>query len=125
MYLLLHVSVSSIINLPSENVFNRLQEYDATMMETYQLRADLQKARQELAHALYQHDASCRVIARLNRERDDALSKLENLKSQIESGKVAATAVATERAKVNGGELEMPEAKRVRFRRIQSVHLDV
>lgn len=48
-------------------------------METYNLKEQLARTREELATALYQHDAAVRVIARLTRERDearDALSKV-------------------------------------------------
>lgn len=48
-------------------------------LETYNLREQLARTREELATALYQHDAAVRVIARLTKERDearDALSKV-------------------------------------------------
>lgn len=47
-------------------------EWDALMLETYTLRQDNASLRQELAHALYQLDASKRVIARMMKERDEA-----------------------------------------------------
>lgn len=54
-------------------------EWDALALESYNVRQQLSQTRQELATALYQHDAAVRVIARLTKERDearDALSKV-------------------------------------------------
>ena len=47
-------------------------EYDALMLEAHNLKQNLESVRQELTHTLYQHDAACRVIARLIEERDEA-----------------------------------------------------
>jgi len=54
-------------------------EWDSLVLESYNTKEQLARTREELATALYQHDAAVRVIARLTKERDearDALSKV-------------------------------------------------
>lgn len=54
-------------------------EWDALALETYNLKEQLARAREELATALYQHDAAVRVIARLSKERDEAREALSKV----------------------------------------------
>ena len=71
-------------------------EWDALMLETFGLRQALESTRQELSQALYQHDAACRVIARLVKERDQARASL-----------AAAHTTLAQRSASSGGDVDM------------------
>jgi len=51
-------------------------EWDAIVLESFQLKQQLQETRQELSTALYYNDSANRVIARLKGERDEARDAL-------------------------------------------------
>lgn len=65
-------------------------EWDALALEAYNIKEQLTRTREELATALYQHDAAVRVIARLTRERDEARDALSRVTVSAGGGAGAA-----------------------------------
>jgi len=58
-------------------------EWDSVMSETCELKKHLDTVRQQLSHTLYQHDAACRVIARLMKQRDEARTQVQQLQQSL------------------------------------------
>lgn len=54
-------------------------EWDAVALETYTLKQQLAQTRQELSTALYEYDAALRVIAKIQKERDEAREALSRI----------------------------------------------
>jgi pre-mRNA-processing factor 19 len=53
------------------------KEWDRLLLEQYELKSQLNAVQEELAKTLYEQEAAVRTIARLTRERDEAISQQE------------------------------------------------
>ncbi|KAI0481255.1 Prp19-domain-containing protein [Xylariaceae sp. FL0804] len=71
-------------------------EWDALALETYNLQEQLARTREELATALYQHDAAVRVIARLTKERNEARDALSKVSISAGGGPAGGDAMAVD-----------------------------
>ncbi|CAN4091062.1 unnamed protein product [Withania somnifera] len=91
-------------------------EWDGLMLSNFALEQQLHTARQELSHALYQHDAACRVIARLKKERDEARGFLAQAERQVPmaaTNAVATTALSNGKRAAEDEEM-VPGGKKIR-----------
>jgi pre-mRNA-processing factor 19 len=60
------------------------------MSESFELKKHLEEVRQQLSHTLYQHDAACRVIARVMKQRDDARGQVAALQANLAQARAGA-----------------------------------
>jgi len=85
-------------------------EWDAMMLESYTMKQHLDSVRQELAHALYQHDAACRVIARVIKERDSYKAQVAQFTAQLEQARQEAAAEADQEMQAAEEDGKLPKA---------------
>jgi pre-mRNA-processing factor 19 len=89
---LIEVNTENLITQPRKsehndttNILKKIQgEWDTLLLENFQIKKALKETKEEIAHNLYQHEAANLVICRLIKERDEALSQLNYIKSQLE-----------------------------------------
>lgn len=68
-------------------LFTLQNEWDAVMLENFQLRQQLDLCKKELSTALYRYDAAVRVASKASKERDDLKQELTHLTKIVGSDK--------------------------------------
>jgi len=58
------------------------------MLQIYNLSKSLDDTKKELAHALYQYDAACRVISQLIKDKDSSARELKLAKDELNACRV-------------------------------------
>lgn len=58
-------------------------EWKELLLETYNLKIQLQNVKQELNNSIFQYEAACRVIDRLKKEKEKYKKEVELIKSMI------------------------------------------
>lgn len=59
------------------------KEWDRVLVESFELKAQLSSAQEDLAKALYEQEASHRLVADLQRERDQAFAEISRLQEEL------------------------------------------
>ena len=59
------------------------QEWNRLMVDSYNIKAELHAVKEELATALYEQEATTRIVAQLTRERDEALHEVTRLQEEL------------------------------------------
>jgi len=105
-------------------------EYDEAMLEIFTLRQHLDATRKELSQALYHHDAACRVIARLLKEKEEAQATIMMLKNQGLLNENASTAshasespvAENEKVSANGDAMDTENNSRIEAVVIEAIN---
>lgn len=103
-------SLSASIRTPSLTSFSTImnslqQEYNTIVLDCHQLHATNNTLRTELAHSLYQYDAATRVIARLIKERDEAIKALHEFS-------LRRPASSSNQSNLNGTDTDMVDSEK-------------
>ena len=58
-------------------------QWDRLMTDSFELKSQLDSAKEELAQSLYEREASMRLVAELTKERDTAMAEISRLQEEL------------------------------------------